>query len=90
MSTFSQNPDPSEPFGPLTEFDHLLVQVPTVTPFEAMWNAAEEELAATRPEGFTPEDIGELALFMLPDSEKPTALGELFYRWWESREERVS
>lgn len=66
----------------LTAFDRITSSVPMVTPFRALWNEAEEELQASRPQGFTPEDIGRIAFDRLPEGELDTALDELFYTYW--------
>lgn len=73
MSTFSQNPD---------SFDEITSGVPMLSPWQAMWNAAEEMLLQARPEGFTPEDIGQVAWDCLPEQEREEALGVLFYTYW--------
>lgn len=73
MSTFFQNPDP---------FDEITSSVPMLSPWQAMWNEAEEMLLSARPEGFTPEDVGHVAWDSLPEQEREEALGVLFYTWW--------
>jgi hypothetical protein len=67
---------------PLTPFDEITSSVSIVSPFEAMWNEAEEMLREARPEGFTPEDIGRAAFDSLPEGEKEEALDCLFYTYW--------
>lgn len=74
MSTFSQNPEP-------TTFDEITRDVPMLSPWQAMWNHAEDMLREGRPEGFTPEDIGQVAWDCLPEQEREEALGVLFYTW---------
>jgi phage terminase large subunit GpA-like protein len=69
-------------FDPLTPFDEITSSVPMVSPFEAMWNAAEERLHAERPEGFQVEEIGRIAFNSLPESERAEALDVLFYTYW--------
>jgi phage terminase large subunit GpA-like protein len=67
---------------PLTPFDQITSSVPIVSPFEAMWNAAEEMLRETHPEGFEVEEIGRVAFGSLPEGEKEEALDCLFYTYW--------
>ena len=67
---------------PLTPFDEITSSVPMVSPFEAMWNAAEEQLHAERPEGFQVEEIGRITFNSLPESEREEALDCLFYTYW--------
>jgi hypothetical protein len=69
-------------FEPLTPFDEITSSVPMVSPFEVMWNAAEEQLHAERPEGFQVEEIGRIAFASLPVSEREEALDVLFYTFW--------
>ncbi|RCH70541.1 hypothetical protein DT019_03355 [Streptomyces sp. SDr-06] len=52
------------------------------SPWQAVWNEAEELLYATRPEGFDVEEIGRVAFDCLPESEKEEALDALFYTYW--------
>ncbi|MFD8577327.1 hypothetical protein ACFV1H_18590 [Streptomyces virginiae] len=80
-------PDPW--FEPLTEFDVLMSQnqMPHISPFQALFDEAEELLLATRPEGFEPEEIAALAFEELPESEKAAAMTELFYTYWAAREQ---
>ncbi|WP_369167863.1 hypothetical protein AB5J49_08260 [Streptomyces sp. R28] len=66
----------------LTPFDQITSSIPAVSPFQAMWNQAEELLLATHPDGFEVEQIGRLAFEGLPESEKAAALDELFYTYW--------
>ncbi|MBA2951648.1 hypothetical protein H1D24_39315 [Streptomyces sp. PSKA28] len=54
--------------------------------FQVMWNAAEEMLRETHPEGFDVLDIGRVAFDSLPEAEKDGALDALFYTWWEAVE----
>jgi hypothetical protein len=67
---------------PLTEFDRITSAVPMLSALRALWLEAEEELQASRPEGFTPEDIGRIAFDRLPEGELDPALDELFYTYW--------
>lgn len=69
---------------PLDEFDRITTQVRMVSPLQTLYAQAEEELAATRPEGFTPEDIGRRAWELLPDAERDQAFAELLYAYWET------
>ncbi|WP_327307935.1 hypothetical protein OG730_34685 [Streptomyces sp. NBC_01298] len=81
-------PDPE--FDTPDEFDRLMAEnkVPVLTPFAAMFNKAEEVLAdSVRLEGFTPEEIGRMALECLPEAEQAAALDELFYTYWAAREQ---
>lgn len=71
---------------PLTPFDEITSSVPLVSPFQAMWNEAEELLRATHPEGFEVEEIGRRAFALLPEAEKGEALDALFYCWWAALE----
>jgi hypothetical protein len=75
-------------FEPLTEFDVLMSQnkVPYISLWQAAFDAAEEELLATWPQGFEVEKIGRLAFERLPESEKAQALDELFYNYWAARD----
>jgi hypothetical protein len=75
-------PDPE--FDPPSDFDVLLSQnaMPHITAFQSLFDAAEEELLATWPQGFEPEKIGRLAFERLPEGEKAAALDELFYSYW--------
>ncbi|MFJ2961235.1 hypothetical protein ACIPIC_02860 [Streptomyces collinus] len=66
----------------LTPFDEITAKLPQLSAFQAVWNEAEEFLRKQCPEGYTPEDIGQIAWDMLPDHEKPAALDALFYCWW--------
>jgi hypothetical protein len=66
----------------LTEFDRLTSSIPVVSPFQAMWNEAEEMLRETHPEGFEVEEIGRIAFDSLPEDEKAEALDCLFYTFW--------
>lgn len=69
---------------PLDEFDRITTQVRMVSPLQTLFAQAEEELLATRPEGFTPEDIGRRAWDLLPDAERDQAFAELLYAYWET------
>ncbi|MCX5584219.1 hypothetical protein [Streptomyces erythrochromogenes] len=71
-------------FEPLTEFDVLMSQnqMPYISLWQAAFDAAEEELLATWPQGFEVEKIGRLAFERLPEGEKVKALDELFYAYW--------
>jgi len=69
-------------FEPLTPFDEITSSIPIVSPFEAMWNEAEEMLREARPEGFEVEEIGRVAFGSLPEAEKEEALDCLFYTYW--------
>ena len=75
-------PDPEH--YPLDEFDRITTQVRMISALQAMYAAAEEELLATNPGGFTPEDIGRLAWQKLPEDEREDAFGELLYTYWEA------
>lgn len=75
-------PDPEYP--PLDDFDRITTQVRMVTPLQTLFGQAEEELLATRPEGFTPEDIGRRAWELLPEAERDAAFAELLYTYWEA------
>lgn len=67
------------------EFDLLMRDVPMVSPWETAFAEAEETLRVISPEGFTAEDIGRVALDMLPEFEKEAALDVLFYTYWAAR-----
>ncbi|MFB6675551.1 hypothetical protein ACFCWG_24635 [Streptomyces sp. NPDC056390] len=69
---------------PLDEFDRITSGVPVLSPWQAVWNQAEEILRQVCPEGFTPEDIGRAALDLLPEPEKAAALDALFYTYWSA------
>jgi hypothetical protein len=71
-------------FDPLTPFDEITAKLPQLSPFQAVWNEAEELLKETHPEGFDVLDIGRIAFDCLPEQEKPAALDALFYCWWEA------
>lgn len=76
---------PQEPeHEPLDEFDRITSRVRMVTPLQTMFEQAENELLASDPGGFTPEDIGRLAWERLPKAERDTAFGELLYTYWEA------
>lgn len=49
-------------FEPLTPFDEITSSIRSVSPFQALWNEAEELLLATRPDGFEVEEIGRRAM----------------------------
>ncbi|MET9813215.1 hypothetical protein [Streptomyces sp. NPDC006355] len=66
----------------LTPFDEITAKLPQLSPFQALWNEAEELLRATHPEGFDVLEIGRMAWEELPEEEKPAALDALFYCWW--------
>lgn len=72
----------------LTPFDRLTARLPQLSPFQAMWNEAEEVLAESCLGGFEVEEIGRIAFDRLPDEEKPAALDALFYCWWEAEQDR--
>jgi len=78
----------------LTPFDEITSSIPMVSPWQAMWNEAEEMLRKTCPEGFTPEDIGRAAFGSLHEAEREEALDALFYCWWvaleSDREQRAA
>jgi hypothetical protein len=69
-------------FEPLTPFDEITSSIPIVSPWQALWNEAEELLHATRPDGFEVEEIGRIAFESLPAAEKEEALDSLFYTYW--------
>lgn len=71
---------------PLTPFDEITRRLPQLSPFQAVWNQAEELLAKSYPEGFDVLDIGRIAWDCLPEEEKPAALDALFYCWWSALE----
>ncbi|MFI8499399.1 hypothetical protein ACIGFK_13020 [Streptomyces sp. NPDC085524] len=77
-------PDPW--FDTPDEFDLLMTEVPVLTPFATMFAEAEEILAESCLEGFTPENAGRMALDMLPEDEREAALDQLLYTWWSARE----
>ena len=68
----------------LTPFDEITSSITFVSPWQAMWNEAEELLHATRPDGFEVEEIGRIALESLPAAEREEALDVLFYTFWET------
>lgn len=72
------------PDYPLDDFDRITAQVRMVSPLQTLFAQAEEELLATCPEGFTPEDIGRRAWELLPPDEREQAFGELLYTYWEA------
>jgi hypothetical protein len=78
----------------LTPFDEIAGKLPHLTPFQTLWNEAEELLAKEHPEGYDVEEIGRIAFACLPESEKPAALDALFYCWWSAlqsdREQRAA
>ena len=80
-------PDPA--FDAPDEFDVLMSQnqVGYTTPFQTLFDDAEEELLAAWPGGFEVEKIGRLAFEKLPEAEKAAALDELFYTYWSAREQ---
>ncbi|OUD03371.1 hypothetical protein [Streptomyces swartbergensis] len=66
----------------LTPFDEITAKLPQLSPFQAVWNEAEELLRTTHPEGYEVEEIGRIAFDCLPEDERPAALDALFYCWW--------
>lgn len=70
----------------LTEFEQITSKVRRVTPIQALYAWAEEQLLVERPEGFTPEDIGRKAWAALPEAEREDAMAELLYTFWEALE----
>ena len=66
----------------LTPFDQVTSGIPAVSPFQAMWNEAEEMLRQEHPEGFDVEEICRIAFGSLPEGEKEEALDGLFYAFW--------
>lgn len=69
----------------LTDFDRITAKLRmAISPLHTLFEQAEEELLATRPEGFTPEDIGRRAWDLLPEGEREQAFDELLYTYWEA------
>lgn len=84
MSTSWQNPaDPDE-------FDRITCTVPMVSAWESMFSEAEEALADSQLDGFTPEDIGRAAFDSLPEHEREAALDVLFYTYWAARQDDLA
>ncbi|HTE57054.1 MAG TPA: hypothetical protein VK698_39645 [Kofleriaceae bacterium] len=77
MSPSNQNPDPAAFFG-------LVEDIPELSVWEASFDAAEDFLTETRPEGFQVEDIGRHAWDRLPERDRPAALNALFYTYWSA------
>jgi hypothetical protein len=75
-------PDPER--YTLTPFDEITAKLPHTSPFQALWNEAEELLREEHPEGFDVLDIGRIAFDCLPEHEKAEALDALFYCWWSA------
>lgn len=75
---------PNPEHDQLDEFDRITATVPMLSAFRALWNEAEEFLQAAHPGGFEPAEIGRIAFDSLPESERETALDELFYAYWET------
>ena len=70
---------------PLTPFDEITAKLRmAISPLQTVFEQAEEELLATRPEGFNPEDIGRRAWELLPEAEREQAFAELLYTYWEA------
>lgn len=67
---------------PLTPFEQITRHLPHLSPFQALWNEAEELLADEHPEGYEVEEIGRIAFSCLPEEEREAALDALFYCWW--------
>lgn len=67
-------------------FEELTTGLRRVSPLAAMFDAAEDTLLADRPEGFTPEDIGQLAWDSLPECERSDAWNEFKYTYWAARQ----
>lgn len=63
-------------------FEELTTGLRRPSPLAAMFAAATDTLVTDRPEGFTPEDVGELAWQSLPEFEKPGGMVELLYTFW--------
>ncbi|MFD5386313.1 hypothetical protein ACFWMG_15455 [Streptomyces sp. NPDC127074] len=80
MSTFFQNPEPG------AIFEELTTGLRRPSPLSVMFDAAEDTLLADRPEGFTPEDIGQLAWDSLPERERDDAWNEFKYTYWAARQ----
>lgn len=79
MSALNQNPDP-------VAFDDVVVGIPDILPWEAMFIEAEEQLDKLRPEGFEIKEIGRLAWESLPEGERLAALNVLFLTYWSAME----
>lgn len=75
------HPEPEH--APLDEFDRITSKVRRVSPLETTLRWAEEHLTATRPDGYTLDDLAQAVWNRLPDAEKPQALTELFSTYWE-------
>lgn len=71
----------------LTDFEAMIVGHPqlVMTPLQAMFAEAEEELMAESPEGFEVHEIVERAIYHLPEAEREAARRELSTVYWEAR-----
>ncbi|MFE9736192.1 hypothetical protein ACFYO9_37700 [Streptomyces sp. NPDC005863] len=71
----------------LTDFEAMVVGHPqlVMTPLQAMFAEAEEELRAECPDGFEVHEIVERAFFQLPEAEREAARRELNTVYWEAR-----
>ncbi|WP_309049027.1 hypothetical protein [Streptomyces sp.] len=71
----------------LTDFEAIVAVQPelVMTPLQAMFAEADEELRAERPEGFEVHEIVERAFFHLPVAEHEAARRELGTVYWEAR-----
>ena len=78
----------------LTLFEQITAKLPHLTPFQTLWNEAEDYLADEYPEGYDVLQIGRLVWEDIPEAEKPAALDALFYCWWTAlqsdREQRAA
>jgi hypothetical protein len=80
VSTFSQNPEPA------TTFAEIVAEIAQPSLWKASFEAAEDFLQETRPDGFEIEEIGRTAWDMLPEGDQPAAKDELFYTYWSAQQ----
>lgn len=71
---------------PDTIFEELTTSLRRVSPLAAMCDAAQDTLLADRPEGFTPEDVVQLAWDSLPECERDDAWNEFKYTYWAAQQ----
>lgn len=69
----------------LSEFDVITQDVVPLSPWQSMFDAAEEHLTATCLNGFDVEEIGRTAWSWLPELEREWALDILFYTYWSAQ-----
>lgn len=67
-------------------FEELTTTLRRPSPLSVMCDAEEDTLLTDRPEGFTPEDMVQLAWDSLPERERDDAWNEFKYTYWAARQ----